>query len=92
MPTYICVGHHSGNKGLLTSKGYFIKRLGKVLYRRWGSIKIQGRNQKKISWEVGYPQDNKLVCKSIPDAKEKMRLLIQRRQSNGYHKIIDVIK
>lgn len=92
MPTYIKVGHHDGNKGKLTCKGFFIKRIGRKMYRRWGSIIFSGHTNKTIRWEVGYPQYKEDSFKSDEEAREAMRVLILRRKSNGYHQIVDGIK
>lgn len=92
MPTFIKAGHHSGNKGKLTCKGFFIKRIGKKLYRRWGAINMGGHTTKIIKWEVGYPQYKEDTYKSEEEAKEAMRVLILIRKNHGYHQIVDVIK
>lgn len=92
MPTFYKGGNEPKNKGKLTNKAYFIKRLGNKLYRRWGAVDYTGHSIKKMIWCDGYPQSKVDTYKTEEDAKEALRVLILRRLSNGYHKIVDVIK
>ncbi len=92
MPVYIKVGHEPRNKGLITSKAFFIKRIGTTICRKWGAIKVSGHTYKKLQWEVGYPQVKDEKFKTIEDAQEFMRVAIQRKFSRGYEKIQGTIK
>jgi len=87
MPYYLNTGFEPKNKGKLTSKGFFIKRVDTTISRKWGAIILSGHSHKKIQWEVGYPQIKIEKFKTIEDAKEFMRVSVQRRLSNGYEKI-----
>lgn len=87
MPFYLKAGFEPRNRNKLTSKGFFIKRVKTTITRKWGAVILSGHSYKKIHWEVSYPQIKTLKFKTIDEAKEFMRVSIQRRLSNGYKKI-----
>jgi hypothetical protein len=92
MPVYIKVGHEPRNKGLITSRAFFIKRIGTTIHRKWGAIKVAGIRVKKMQWEAGYPQKKDKKCKTIEEAVEFMRKIVARKIAKGYEKIPGTIK
>ncbi len=92
MPTYLKAGYEPRNVGKITSRAFFIKRLGCTIHRKWGAVEIGGHSIKTIRWSNGYPATKEDTFKTIDDAKEFMRVSILRRLSNGYDKIPQTIK
>lgn len=50
MPYLVKVGYERRNLLNVTSKGYFIKRVGTKVYTQWGAIIVSGLIKKRISW------------------------------------------
>ncbi len=92
MPTYYKGGIEKRNVGKLTSRGYFIRRAGNVIYRRWGAVELSGHTYKRMIWANGYPVTKEDRFDNIEEASEFMRVHVLRRLSNGYKKIPNVIK
>lgn len=92
MPTYIKVGHEPRNKNKMTSRGFFIRRVGDTVSRKWGAIEVSGHSYKKIHWANGYPMIKSEKFKTVEDAIEFTRIAIQRKFSRGYEKISLIIK
>ena len=92
MPTYIKVGYEPRNKHKMTSRGFFIRRIGNTVSRKWGAIEVSGHTYKKIHWANGYPMLKLETFKTTKAANEFIRVAIRRKLSRGYEKISVIIK
>ena len=92
MPTYYKGGYEPRNVRKLTNKGYFVKREGTIIHRRFGAVDLTGHSLKSLRWSKGYPQFKSDNFKTIEEAKEFMRVKILRRINHGYNKIPQQIK
>lgn len=91
MALYIKVGHEPRNIGQFTSRAFSIRRVGKIVYRKWGAIKVAGVRVKQMKWESGYPQVKDKGFNTIEAAQEFMRVSIRRKITKGYEKVSGTI-
>lgn len=86
MPYLVKVGYEKNNINKVTSKGYFIKREGNLVYTEWGAIDVTGLNKKKITWHkttVYKYYKFKSVESAFDFKKKKILSLI----TEGYNKL-----
>jgi hypothetical protein len=91
MPTYYKGGYEPKNKTKVTSAGYFIKRLGLTIYRRWGAVDLTGHTYKKFKWSKGYPVNKQNTFESVDEARAFMMSHEKRVIRHGYKKIPHII-
>ena len=87
MPYLVKVGYEHKNLHGVTSKGYFIKRIGNTVYTEWGAIDVIGLKIKKFAWHITiYNKTYKLrsVKKALELKNKKIVLQIRR----GYIKLL----
>lgn len=92
MPTYYKGGYEPKNRTKVTSAGYFIKRVGTTVYRRWGAVDLTGHTIKIFKWSVSYPRYAEDDFKTINEAIAFKRSHELRVLRQGYKKISHTIK
>ena len=91
MPTYYKGGYEPKNKTKVTSARYFIKRLGLIIDRRWGSVELTGHTYKKFNWSKGKPATKEDSFETVEEAKAFMLSHEKRVIRQSYQKIPHVI-
>jgi hypothetical protein len=86
MPYLVKVGYEIKNLYGVTSKGYFIKRIGSSVYTEWGAIDVIGLKIKKFAWHKTTASKTykfRSIEKALAYKKNKISFLIKR----GYNKL-----
>src|ERR1035437_1996451 len=87
MPYLVKVGYDRNNISEVTSKGYFIKRIGNKVYAEWGPIDVIGLKKKKFGWhKTTYTKtySRRSEQRAFEFKSEKISYLIR----NGYNKLL----
>ena len=86
MPYLVKVGIEKNNLHLLTSKGYFIKRIGNKIHTELGAIDVVGLKRKKFAWHKS-TQTKVFKFKTTKAALEFKNYKIENLIWKGYTKI-----
>jgi hypothetical protein len=77
MPYLVKVGYEKHNLNKVTSKGYFIKRIGKQVYTEWGAIDVTGLKRKRFAWH------KTTACKYYKFRSEELAYDFKKKKINS---------
>ncbi len=92
MPTYYKGGYEPKNRTKVTSAGYFIKRIDKTVFRKWGAVDLTAHTYKSFKWHKGYPRIKENPFDTVEEAKAFKRNHVLRILRQGYKMISQTIK
>jgi class 3 adenylate cyclase len=84
MPKFLRIGVHQSNVSGYTSKAWCIRRVGSVIFLKWGAVEVQGAaNARKVYW-THPPMDKTIRCGSVQRAQDYANATIVRRRNHRY--------
>lgn len=84
MPKFLRIGVHQSNVSGYTSKAWWIRRVGSMVFLKWGAVEVQGVGEgRKVYWTAP-PREKTLRCRSAQAAQDYVRTAIARRRSHRY--------
>ena len=84
MPKFLRIGLHWSNVSGYTSKAWCIRRVGSVVYLKWGAVEVHGAGDgRKVHWSH-LPQEKTIRCGTAQRAQDYTRAAIARRRNHRY--------
>ena len=87
MAKFLRVGPNPKNKIVPSSKGWTVRRRGRVVLLRWGSVEVKGYGLgRRFCW-AGTAKQKIVRFRSENKARAYMKRRIAVRESHGYEKL-----
>ena len=84
MPKFLRIGLHWSNVSGYTSKAWCVRRVGAVVYLKWGAVEVQGAGAgRKVYWTFP-PQEKTIRCRTVQRAQDYTKAAVARRRSHRY--------
>src|SRR5512140_1997226 len=84
MPKFLRIGLHWSNVSGYTSKAWCVRRVGSVVYLKWGAVEVHGAGDgREVCWSR-LPQEKTIRCGTAQRAQDYTRAAIARRRSHRY--------
>lgn len=91
MPKFLRIGIHWSNVSGYTSKAWCIRRVGSVVFLKWGAVEVQGAGAgRKVYW-THPPQEKTVRCGTAQRAQDYMKAAIARRRNHRYEPLAGTI-
>lgn len=87
MAKFAWVGENYDNRGGSSSKGYMIRRSGRVVIRKWGPIEVTGGKGGKFYWLGSYPKVVRKRFRTEQAAAQYIARISAYRVKCGYDKL-----
>jgi hypothetical protein len=92
MAKLVYVGRNDGNKGGLSSKAYTIRRQGRKVLARYGSVESVGGGGGQLSWFGSGPREETWTFLSVAKAAAFVKAKIAEKKSGGYDRLPGRVK
>lgn len=84
MPKFLRVGVHQSNVSGYTSKAWCVRRVGSVVFLKWGAVEVHGAgDERKVYWALA-PRVKTIRCGTTQRAQDYAKAAIARRRSHRY--------
>jgi class 3 adenylate cyclase len=84
MPKFLRIGVHQSNVSGYTSKAWCIRRVGSVIFLKWGGVEVHGvADARKVFW-THPPMDKTIRCGTAQRAQDYAKSAIARRRNHRY--------
>lgn len=84
MPKFLRIGVLQSNVSGYTSKAWCIRRVGSVVFLKWGAVEVNGAGDgRKVAWSRS-PQEKTIRCGTAQRAQDYAKAAIARRRSHRY--------
>src|SRR5438270_3394585 len=84
MPKFLRIGIHQSNVSGYTSKAWCVRRVGSVVFLKWGAVEVHGAGAgRKVCWSR-LPQEKTVRCRTAQRAQDYAKAAIARRRSHRY--------
>jgi class 3 adenylate cyclase len=84
MPKFLRIGIHQSNVSGYTSKAWCIRRVGSVVFLKWGAVEVHGAGAgRKVCWSR-LPQEKAVRCRTVQRAQDYAKAAIARRRNHRY--------
>jgi class 3 adenylate cyclase len=84
MPKFLRIGVHQSNVSGYTSKAWCVRRVGTVVFLKWGAVEVHGAGDgRKVYW-TRTPQEKTIRCGTAQRAQDYTKAAIARRRSHRY--------
>jgi class 3 adenylate cyclase len=91
MPNFLRVGVHQSNVSGYTSKAWCIRRVGSVVFLKWGAVEVHGVGAgRKVYWTLP-PRDKTIRCRTVQRASDYTKAAIARRRNHRYEPVTGTI-
>ncbi|QHP72677.1 adenylate/guanylate cyclase domain-containing protein [Bradyrhizobium sp. LCT2] len=84
MPKFLRIGVHWSNVSGYTSKAWCVRRVGPVIFLKWGAVEVHGTGAgRKVCW-TRLPQEKTIRCGTVQRAQDYAKAAIARRRNHRY--------
>jgi hypothetical protein len=84
MPKFLRIGVHQSNVSGYTSKAWCVRRVGAMVFLKWGAVEVHGvADARKVYWTLP-PRDKTIRCGTVQRAKDYAKAAIARRRNHRY--------
>lgn len=84
MPKFLRIGLHWSNVSGYTSKAWCVRRVGSMVYLKWGAVEVHGAGEaRKVCW-TRLPQEKTIRCRTVQRAQDYTKAAIAKRRSHRY--------
>jgi class 3 adenylate cyclase len=84
MPKFLRIGVHQSNVSGYTSKAWCVRRVGSVVFLKWGAVEVHGAGDgRKVYWALP-PRVKTIRCGTAQHAQDYAKGAIARRRNHRY--------
>jgi class 3 adenylate cyclase len=84
MPKFLRIGVHQSNVSGYTSKAWCVRRVGSMVFLKWGAVEVHGVGDgRKVYWTLP-PRAKTIRCGTVQRAKDYSKSAIARRRNHRY--------
>jgi class 3 adenylate cyclase len=84
MPKFLRIGIHQANVSGYTSKAWCVRRVGSMVFLKWGAVEVHGVGDgRKVYWTLP-PRDKTIRCGTAQRARDYAKSAIARRRNHRY--------
>ncbi|MVT74297.1 adenylate/guanylate cyclase domain-containing protein [Bradyrhizobium cajani] len=91
MPKFLRIGVHQSNVSGYTSKAWCVRRVGPVVFLKWGAVEVQGAGDGRNVYWTRLPQEKTVRCGTAQRAQDYTKAAIARRRSHRYEPLVGSI-
>src|SRR6202008_4524314 len=84
MPKFLRIGVHQSNVSGYTSKAWCVRRVGSMVFLKWGAVEVHGVGDGgRVYWALP-PRAKTIRCGTVQRAKDYAKTAIARRRNHRY--------
>ena len=84
MPKFLRIGVHQSNVSGYTSKAWCVRRVGSVIFLKWGAVEVHGVADGRKVYRTIPPRVKTIRCGTVQRAKDYAKAAIARRRNHSY--------
>src|SRR5580698_11462727 len=84
MPKFLRIGVHQSNASGYTSKAWCVRRVGSMVFLKWGAVEVRGVGDWRLVYWTFPPRTKTIRCGTVERAKVYAKTAIARRRNHRY--------
>ena len=89
MAKFLRIGVHHSNVSGYTSKAWSVRRVGSIVFLKWGAVEVRGAGHGRRIYWASPPRQKTVSCDTEKRARDYVKHAISRRVGHQYERLLE---